>query len=135
LKKILKFFILILVFGLPVSWYLFLQAFGQNQFQLSPVGNVNETCNLESASLYIIDTSVVDDEKLQLQRLMIQLIDNDWSYNFYTSKEDCFAEFNTYPLILVGYNREIIGYYELSIEEVDRVLVEFDLLNHLREIL
>lgn len=135
MKKILKFFILILVFGLPVSWYLFLQAFGQNQFQLSPVGNVNETCNLESASLYIIDTSVVDDEKLQLQRLMIQLIDNDWSYNFYTSKEDCFAEFNTYPLILVGYNREIIGYYELSIEEVDRVLVEFDLLNHLREIL
>ena len=86
--------------------------------------------------LYIfIDTSVVDDEKLQLQRLMIQLIDNDWSYNFYTSKEDCFGEFNTYPLILVGYNREIIGYYELSIEEVDRVLVEFDLLNHLREIL
>jgi len=135
LKKILKFFILILVFGLPVSWYLFLQAFGQNQFQLSPVGNVNETCNLESASLYIIDTSVVDDEKLQLQRLMIQLIDNDWSYNFYTFKEDCFGEFNTYPLILVGYNREIIGYYELSIEEVDRVLVEFDLLNHLREIL
>jgi hypothetical protein len=135
LKKILKFFILILVFGLPVSWYLFLQAFGQNQFQLSPVGNVNETCNLKSASLYILDTCVVDDEKLQLQRLMIQLKDNDWSYDFYTSQEDCFGEFNTYPLILVGDNREIIGYYELSIEEVDRVLVEFDLLNHLREIL
>ena len=135
MKKILKFFILILVFGLPVSWYLFLQAFGQNQFQLSPVGNVNETCNLKSASLYILDTCVVDDEKLQLQRLMIQLKDNDWSYDFYTSQEDCFGEFNTYPLILVGDNREIIGYYELSIEEVDRVLVEFDLLNHLREIL
>ena len=135
MKKILKFFILILVFGLPVSWYLFLQAFGQNQFQLSPVGNVNETCNLKSASLYILDTCVVDDEKLQLQRLMIQLKDNDWSYDFYTSQEDCFGEFNTYPLILVGDNREIIGYYELSIEEVDRVLVEFDLFNHLREIL
>ena len=135
MKKILKFFILILVFGLPVSWYLFLQAFGQNQFQLSPVGNVNETCNLESASLYILDTGVVNDEKLQLQRLMIQLKDNNWSYDFYTSQEDCFGEFNTYPLILVGDNREIIGYYELTIEEVDRVLVEFDLFNHLRDIL
>ena len=135
MKKIVKFFILILVFGLPVSWYLFLQAFGQNQFQLSPVGIVHETCNLESASLYILDTGIVDDEKLQLQRLMIQLKDNNWSYDFYTSKEDCFGEFNTYPLILVGDSREIIGYYELSIEEVDRVLVEFDLLNHLREIL
>ncbi len=99
------------------------------------MGNFNETCNLQSASLYILDTGVVDDEKLQLQRLMIKLKDNDWSYDFYTSKEDCFGEFNTYPLILVGDKREIIGYYELSIEEVDRVLVEFDLLNHLREIL
>ena len=135
MKKILKFFILILVFGLPVSWYLFLQVFGQNQFQLFPVGNVKETCNLKSSSLYILDTGLVYDEKLQLQRLMIQLKDNNWSYDFSTSKDDCFGEFNTYPLILVGYNREIIGYYELSIEEVDRVLVEFDLLNHLREIL
>jgi hypothetical protein len=114
---------------------LFLQAFGQNQFQLSPVGNVNETCNLESASLYILDTGVVDYEKLQLQRLMIKFKDNDWSYDFYNSKEDCFGEFNTYPLILVGDNREIIGYYELSSEGVDRALVEFDLFNHLQEIL
>ena len=114
---------------------MFLQVFGQNQFQLFPVGNVKETCNLKSTSLYILDTGLVHDEKLQLQRLMIQLKDNNWSYDFYTSKEDCFGEFNTYPLILVGDNREIIGYYELTIEEVDRVLVEFDLLNHLREIL
>ena len=135
MRKIIKFCILILVFGLPVSWYLFLQAFGQNQFQLEPIGMVEETCKLESGTLYILDTSVVDDEKLQLRRLTLQLTENDWSYEFYTFKENCFGEFNKYPLILVGDNREIIGHYELTIEEVDRVLVEFDLLNHLQGIL
>ena len=135
MRKIIKFCILILVFGLPVSWYLFLQAFGQNQFQLEPIGMVEETCKLGSGTLYILDTSVVDDEKLQLRRLTLQLTENDWSYEFYTFKENCFGEFNKYPLILVGDNREIIGHYELTIEEVDRVLVEFDLLNHLQGIL
>ena len=114
---------------------MFLQAFGQNQFQLEPIGMVEETCKLESGTLYILDTSVVDDEKLQLRRLTLQLTENDWSYEFYTFKENCFGEFNKYPLILVGDNREIIGHYELTIEEVDRVLVEFDLLNHLQGIL
>tara|TARA_X000001036_G_scaffold439974_1_gene493433 strand:+ start:396 stop:803 length:408 start_codon:yes stop_codon:yes gene_type:complete len=135
LKKVLKFFILIFVFGLPVGWYLFLQAFGQNQFQLSPVGMVNETCKLESSSLYILDTAVIDHQKLQLQRLLLELTDNNWSYHYYSSNEDCFGDLNGYPLILVGDNREIIGNYKLSIEEVDRVLVEFDLLNYLRDML
>ena len=135
MKKIVKFFILILVFGLPVSWYLFLQAFGQNQFKLSPIGIVNETCEIGSGTLYILDTAVFDDEKTQLQRLMLQLEEKQWSHDFYIAKDHCFGDFNKYPLILVGSNREIIGHYGLSIEEVDRVLVEFDLLNHLREIL
>ena len=135
MKKFLKFFILIVVFGLPISWYLFLQAFGQNQFKLSPIGIVNETCEIGSGTLYILDTAVFDDEKTQLQRLMLQLEEKQWSYDFYIAKDHCFGGFNKYPLILVGSNREIIGHYGLSIEEVDRVLVEFDLLNHLQEIL
>jgi len=133
LKNTLKFLILTIVFGLPISWYLFLQAFGQNQFQLSPVGMVDEICELASGTLYILDTSVIDDEKLQLQRLVVQFTDNEWPYHYYSSSEVCFGVFNKFPLILVGDNREIIGNYKLSIEEVDRVIVEFDLFNHLRE--
>ena len=94
---------------------------------------VDEICELASGTLYILDTSVIDDEKLQLQRLLVQLKDNDWAYNYFNSSEDCFGGLNKFPLILVGDNMEIIGNYKLSIEEVDRVLVEFDLLNHLRE--
>ena len=94
---------------------------------------VDEICELASGTLYILDTSVIDDEKLQLQRLLVQLRDNDWAYNYFSSSEDCFGGLNKFPLILVGDNMEIIGNYKLSMEEVDRVLVEFDLLNHLRE--
>ena len=133
MKSISKFLILSFVFGLPISWYLFLQAFGQNQFQLSSIGMVDEICELASGTLYILDTSVIDDEKLQLQRLLVQLKDNDWAYNYFSSSENRFGGYNKFTLILVGDNMEIIGNYKLSIEEVDRVLVEFDLLNHLRE--
>ena len=94
---------------------------------------VDEICELASGTLYILDTSVIDDEKLQLQRLVVQFTDNKWPYHYYSSSEVCFGAFNKFPLILVGDNREIIGNYKLSIEEVDRVIVEFDLFNHLRE--
>ena len=87
MKNISKFLILSFVFGLPISWYLFLQAFGQNQFQLSSIGMVDEICELASSTLYILDTSVIDDEKLQLQRLLVQLRDNDWAYNYFNSSE------------------------------------------------
>ena len=133
MKNTLKFLILTIVFGLPISWYLFLQAFGQNQFKLSPVGMVDEICELASGTLYILDTTVIHDEKLQLQRLVVQFTDNEWPYHYYSSSEVCFGDFNKFPLILVGDNSEIIGNYKLSIEEVDRVIVEFDLFNHLRE--
>ena len=133
MKNTLKFSILSIVFGLPISWYLFLQAFGQNQFQLSPVGMVDEICELASGTLYILDTSVIDDEKLHLQRLLKQFADNEWPIHYYSSSEACFGDFNKFPLIFVGDNREIMGNYKLSIEEVDRVIVEFDLFNHLRK--
>lgn len=133
MKNTLKFLILTIVFGLPISWYLFLQAFGQNQFQLSPVGMVGETCDLASGTLYILDTLVSGDEKLQLQRLVVQFTDNEWPYHYYSSSEVCFGDYNKFPLIFVGDNREIIGNYKLSIEEIDRIIVEFDLFNHLRD--
>lgn len=133
MKNTLKFLILTIVFGLPISWYLFLQAFGQNQFQLSPVGMVGETCDLASGTLYILDTLVSGDEKLQLQRLVVHFTDNEWPYHYYSSSEVCFGDYNKFPLIFVGDSREIIGNYKLSIEEIDRIIVEFDLFNHLRD--
>ena len=93
---------------------------------------VDEICELASGTLYILDTSVIHDEKLQLQRLVVQFTDNEWPYHYYNSSEVCFGDFNKFPLILVGDDSEIIGNYKLSIEEVDRVIVEFDLFNHLR---
>ena len=131
MKKILKFVILTLVFGLPVSWYLFLQTFGQNQFELFPIGKFNEICELESNTLYILDTAVINDQKLQLQRLVIELNNNNLSHKYYFDNKNCFGDLVFYPLILVGDNRDIIGNYKLNIEGVDRALVEFDLLNQL----
>ncbi len=93
---------------------------------------IGEICELTSGTLYILDTTVSGDEKLQLQRLLVQLTDNELPYHYYSSSEACFGDLNKFPLILVGDNREIIGNYKLSIEEVDRVIVEFDLFNHLR---
>ena len=94
---------------------------------------IDEICELASGTLYILDTPVIDDEKLHLQRLLEQFEDNEWPYHYYSSTEACFGDFNKFPLIFVGDNREIIGNYKLSIEEVDRVIVEFDLFNHLRK--
>ena len=94
---------------------------------------IGETCDLAPGTLYILDTLVSGDEKLQLQRLVVQFTDNEWPYHYYSSSEVCFGDYNKFPLIFVGDNREIIGNYKLSIEEIDRIIVEFDLFNHLRD--
>ena len=77
---------------------------------------VDEICELASGTLYILDTSLIDDEKLHLQRLLEQFADNDWPYHYYSPTKACFGDFNKFPLVFVGDNREIIGNYKLSVE-------------------
>ena len=44
----------------------------------------------------------------------------------------CFDSLGVYPLILTGPDNSIMGYYQLTIDDVDRVLVEADLLKYLK---
>jgi hypothetical protein len=121
-----------LILGLPVAWYLFLQMFGENKFELSAVGKINVNCQCEASSIYILDTGIIFDENLQYKRLLIEGTDQNIVTDLSEGMKLCFDSLGVYPLILTGPDNSIMGYYQLTIDDVDRVLVEADLLKYLK---
>lgn len=110
------------VFGIPVSWYLFLQFFGENKFDLPRMGQWDTTCvTLDRASLVVRRGEFTDfpnqlkrtQEKLKGQNVIDLLLVDSCDFG----SEMCLVD-----------NREMIrGKYQINREEIDRLLTEIDI--------
>ena len=119
--------IFIVVFLIPVAWYLILQLFGDNKFSLTPIGSLNDC--VESAEVQIIRSSdaVSIAEKNYLDRVLYYA--NKRSIEVLQKDDFFFQCVNQSDADLVLINEAgVWGAYALSREGVDLLITELDIL-------
>lgn len=113
----------VVVFGLPVAWYVFLQVFGENKFDL-PLLEKYEVPGCEVQGPVVLSKlSLVQENPNQFERLIKQL-NGKGSIGFYSIDHECMMG---YDLIFVDQQEVVRGQYGSSREEVDRLLAEVDI--------
>lgn len=129
LKKPIKFLILAIIFGVPVFWYLFLQLFGDNKFELAVIDEVSNVCDTSGFGLYVLENPTSISEINQYERLVIFL--KSKAIPLYESVDPCLKENFGGSILLIDEIEQIRGIYGYSIQEIDRTMVETDLLLNL----
>ena len=119
-RKLLVIFFFIIVFGLPIGWYLFLQVFGENRFDLPIMGSWGSECLSISSPALVIQSGAFDTELNLRDRVMDRM---DEQLVIGQVIVECELEF---PVYLVDKDGMIRGQYQLSRPEVDRLLAEVD---------
>ncbi len=113
----------VIVFGLPVGWYLFLQFFGENKFDL-PVIAQYEVSNCEvNGPVVLSKADFVGQNPNQFERLL-NALNNNPEIGFYSIDSVCTMG---YPLIFVDKEKMVRGTYQATREDVDRLLAEVDI--------
>lgn len=125
-RRIVKVTILLIIFGVPVIWYLFLQLFGENKFELKPIRTISESCPIAPSLIYLAQKPSDLTQENQLNRLISLL--NDRNQTIDSSYVSCISDTAHYALYLIDEEQQLRGYYDLTILEVDRLVVEIDLL-------
>ena len=113
------------ILGVPVFWYLFLQLFGENQFELQPIRDFQSDCFKNSVSIIVTQSPEGIDEENQLDRL-VNKVDNR-QVRVLVDSLNCVPDSSAEKLYLID-GTQLRGAYLLTIDEVDRLLVEQDLL-------
>lgn len=129
-KKSVKLAILLIIFGVPVFWYLFLQVFGENKFELAPIRTLSANCSIQPAQVYLSRQPSNIAEENQVSRLLSSIADRAIMID--SSYVSCIADTATYPLYLIDEKQRLRGCYDLTILEVDRLLVEIDLIEEMQ---
>lgn len=113
----------VVVFGLPVGWYLFLQIFGENKFDL-PVIEKYEQPNCEfNGPVVLSKPDFVQQSPNQFERLLKSL-NNNPEIGFYSIDSICTLG---HPLIFIDEQKMVRGTYKATREDVDRLLAEVDI--------
>lgn len=128
-RKTLKTFILLIVFGVPVIWYLFLQLFGENQFELEVLGKLDSSCLSAQSTVFLLHKDYDMESQNQLRRLSTFLEDHD--IILFKDSMNCFSIPEQPPLMLVDGENNLRGRYDITLKEIDRIMVEVDLLKSL----
>ena len=128
MQKGLKAFVLTIILGVPVIWYLFLQLFGTNEFTLPTLGTVQDSCNPSGLSIYIQNEPRSTEGLNQLNRSKQNELTKSLLH-----KPDANCQFEDWDLILVSGNLEIKGAYYWSIEDIDRLITEVELYHTIDE--
>lgn len=123
-KPIFKSILLIIILGVPACWYLFLQSFGENQFELTPLRSVESTCLTADVSIILTQPVTGIPEGNQFARLR-NLVDPRISIVVDTM--NCIPDTSDEKLYLID-EKYLRGAYFLTIDDVDRLIVEQDLL-------
>lgn len=122
-RKPLKVFLLIIIIGIPVIWYLFLQVFGENKFDLTNMGRLD--CINDPALVLVTDSLFTTAEDNELQR--IRKASEQTAYSIQINAYECLKD-SANQVYLFDQNRNLRGSYLLTMEDIDRFVVEFDLL-------
>ena len=113
----------VVVFGLPVGWYLFLQIFGENKFDLPVMEKyVQPNCEIQGP-VVLSKSDFVQQNPNQFERLLKSL-NNNPEIGFYSIDSACTMG---HPLIFVDEKKMVRGVYEATREDVDRLLAEVDI--------
>lgn len=130
MKQGLKTLVLMIIFGVPVLWYLFLQLFGTNQFELQKLGAVQDACVTDAISILILDEAVGEEQVNQYNRIMTNAFISPLT-RLLLESFDCLVE--QWDYILVDSRGDIYGMYLYDIEDVDRLITEVELLQLKKE--
>lgn len=126
-RKSLKVLLLLIIFGVPVFWYLFLQLFGENKFEL-PVQEISffkKGC-ITSNGFYLAQKYNSLDEKNQYNRLKQYADSNGLTIEMLS--DTCVTDTLSHKIYLVDELNRVRGSYNYSISDIDRAKAEGDLL-------
>ncbi len=107
-------------------WYLFLQIFGENKFELEVIEQLDSPCLQNETAIWYLPGPVTTREQNQLMRLTEYVEERE--LHLIPDSINCFHSFEKPSLLLVDDNNDLRGIYDLTIREVDRAMVEIDLL-------
>lgn len=119
--------IFIIVFLIPIAWYLFLQSFGNNNFNLELKETLSGDCNLNAVTIIRNVDSLTLAQTNYFKR--VEYGAKDRSIAITSDKKiitSCLNQ-NDENLVLLN-EKGVWGYYELSREGVDQLLTELDIL-------
>lgn len=116
------------VFMIPVAWYLILQLFGSNRFELTFIDKIDPLCGSEASivvftkndSLSVAEQNYMNRVKYGADKRKVAVIARD--KDFFT----CINQ-STADLVLVD-EKGLWGSYLLTRDDVDRLLTELDIL-------
>jgi hypothetical protein len=131
MKKVVKVSLLLIIFGVPVIWYLFLQLFGNNQFDLQVIqpNFLEGDCQAREVTLFYREEIENPTFKNQFNRIKQYAQSKGIKFKPMT---DCISNAE-YDLYLVDQENQLRGEYTYEILEVDRAEVEIDLLNKINK--
>lgn len=113
---------------IPVTWYLILQLFGDNNFSIQLAGEIPAGCEqfddpvivMSNDSITLVQKNYLERVKFGTNKRSVELVNKDESYF------DCIGQ-PTSHLIMVS-KEGIWGSYELTRDGVDLLLTELDIL-------
>ena len=123
-KRYLKGLLLALLFGIPLGWYLFLQVFGTNQFELESLGIIDSSCLPSLPAVVLLRTPTSIAEQNQVARLE----QNPFTVDYFMQGQSFIACFDReYDIVFVDKKAEMRGVYELNMVDIDRLITEVEL--------
>ncbi len=122
-NKIVTPLFFIVVFGFPVGWYLFLQTFGENKFDLPVIQAWDDECYNERDFVYLNVSDSVEHPN-EIARLRVKLSVSDNIKNIEFSDNRCALNSDNY---LVDEEGNVRGAYELTRLDIDRFAAELDI--------
>jgi hypothetical protein len=114
--------VFVVVFGIPVLWYLFLQLFGDNRFQL-PVISVLGDCKGQGTVLLLKTNDLDIKQQNELNRVFQVLEKKQLRFDTLST-----CGFEKAEIVLVDKKRQVRGEYQLERRDVDRFFTELDIL-------
>ncbi len=128
-RKGLKVAILVVAFGIPVSWYLFLQIFGENKFRLDVIEQLDDACLQQVNQIVYLPEFSDPEQEEELNRLFDYAVSRKVTA---TVDTECLNRFRK-PILLIDSLKRLRGSYDMTIVEIDRAIVEIDLLLKLQQ--
>lgn len=125
MKKVIVVGFFIVVFGFPVSWYLILQLFGENQFDIPAYGQVAKECLVTQNAYLQLRAEGWDDRKNELNRLKRKFDSVEPAMVELVLSGKCLSD--TIDAVLVDHSGVYRGFYKANRQEVDRILTEVDI--------
>jgi len=122
-KRILVILFFIVVFGFPVLWYLFLQSFGENQFQLPVMGDWEMQC-VDDREFVFLDTSDSSTQMNEIRKVRSKIAEQELLSLYESSDVPCGLENDMY---LVDRQGKVRGAFDMNRLEVDRLMAEIDI--------